>query len=263
MSYNSLSAHTSEFTGVSSFNNGKCLRPEVYKEWRNILVTFLAHSSEIRTMPKKERDMVEQMIGAMIFTGLYREIVRNKDEYYELLRVFVKYFGTRIPEDTVVYRSLSCSIGENETNLGAFWTSNLDTAKSYYNGERIFQMKLPKGTRAAYQTKYGWKEFAKTLLIALNEGFFRTSSGTMVFELEQTSDGIPYLYDPSGRRMPVFASHPLWEGMSTRIIADSVLEASLLHNENWNNSDIITIDTFNLLRRTSNCYEYIQNLQNQ
>lgn len=145
---NSLSAHTSEFTGVSSFNNGKCLRPEVYKEWRNILVTFLAHSSEIRTMPKKERDMVEQMIGAMIFTGLYREIVRNKDEYYELLRVFVKYFGTRIPEDTVVYRSLSCSIGENETNLGAFWTSNLDTAKAYYNGERIFQMKLSKGTRA-------------------------------------------------------------------------------------------------------------------
>ena len=89
------------------------------------------------------------------------------------------------------------------------------------------------------------------------------SSGTLVFELEQTSDGIPYLYDPSGRRKPVFASHPLWEGMSTRIIADSVLEASLLHNENWNNSDIITIDTFNLLRRTSNCYEYIQNLQNQ
>ena len=107
------------------------------------------------------------------------------------------------------------------------------------------------------------QEFAKTLLIALNEGFFRTSSGTMVFELEQASDGIPYLYDPSGRRKPVFASHPLWEGMSTRIIADSVLEASLLHNENWNNSDIITIDTFNLLRRTSNCYEYIQNLQNQ
>ena len=136
-------------------------------------------------------------------------------------------------------------------------------------GIALFRIMIDSSYRAGadgnfdYPELKGWKEFAKTLLIALNEGFFRTSSGTMVFELEQTSDGIPYLYDPSGRRKPVFASHPLWEGMSTRIIADSVLEASLLHNENWNNSDIITIDTFNLLRRTSNCYEYIQNLQNQ
>lgn len=114
-----------------------------------------------------------------------------------------------------------------------------------------------------YPELIGWKEFAKILLNSLNEGFFRTSAGNLIFDVEETSDGIPYLYDRTEKRKPVFAAHPLWEGMSTRIVADSVLEASLIHNTNWNSNDIITIDTFNLLRRTSNCYEYIQNLQNQ
>ena len=114
-----------------------------------------------------------------------------------------------------------------------------------------------------YPELKGWKQFAKTLLNSLNEGFCRSHTGNLFYQLKETDEGIPYLYDPSGTRKPVFASHPLWEGVSTKILADSILEASLIHNTQWDSSDVIIIDTFNLLRRTSNCYEYIQNQQNR
>lgn len=106
-----------------------------------------------------------------------------------------------------------------------------------------------------------WKQFAQTLLNSLNEGFFRTYTGDLLYHLELTSEGIPYLYSPNSPLKPIFAAHPLWEGISSRILADSVLEASLVHDTKWDADDIITIDTFNLLRRSSNCYEYIQKLQ--
>ena len=110
----------------------------------------------------------------------------------------------------------------------------------------------------------GWNDLARTLLTALNEGFFRKSDGQLVYELAETSYGIPYLYDPNQAKMPIFASHPLWEGVAeTQILADAVFEASMEQGEDWNSDNVITIDTFNLLRRTSNCYEYVQNQQNR
>ena len=108
------------------------------------------------------------------------------------------------------------------------------------------------------------KDLARTLLTALNEGFFRRSDGQLVYELAKTSYGIPYLYDPNQAKMPIFASHPLWEGVAeTQILADAVFEASMEQGVDWNSDNVITIDTFNLLRRTSNCYEYVQNQQNR
>lgn len=97
-------------------------------------------------------------------------------------------------------------------------------------------------------------------MVALNEGFYRTKP----FELEITSSGIPFLYDISGTRKPIFASHPLWAGVSkTSVLADALLEAEVLLNTNLSEHNVIVIDTFNMLRRTSNCYEYIQKLQNR
>lgn len=70
------------------------------------------------------------------------------------------------------------------------------------------------------------------------------------------------MYDIRGERMPIFVSHPLWEGVAqTKILADAVLEASINCNVQWDSLTVITIDTFNLLRRMSNCYEYIQQQQ--
>ena len=151
MIYNSLSAHTSEFTGVSSFNNGKCLRPEVYKEWRLVLFAFLAISGCMK-LNREERDFYEPTIGGMLYSGLYREIVKNQNEYYLLIKRFVNCFGTSLRKDITIYRSLSLGVNEDESTLGGFWTSSLDTAKSYYNGSKIYQMKLLKGTKVYHLT---------------------------------------------------------------------------------------------------------------
>ncbi len=115
-----------------------------------------------------------------------------------------------------------------------------------------------------YPELKGWKDLARKLLTALNEGFFRNPDGRLVYELSETTCGIPYLYDPDKIKMPIFASHPLWEGVAeTQILADAVFEASMEQGEDWNSDNVISIDTFNLLRRTSNCYEYVQNQQNR
>ena len=108
-----------------------------------------------------------------------------------------------------------------------------------------------------YPELQGWSKSAKDRLVALNESFFRN-----VFELEETSNGIPFLYDPSGKRKPIFAAHPLWSGVrETAVLADALLEASMLLDKDLTEDNVVVIDTFNLLRRTSNCYEYIQKEQ--
>ena len=111
-----------------------------------------------------------------------------------------------------------------------------------------------------YPELFGWCDAAKDRLVALNEGFYRTKP----FELEITSSGIPFLYDTSGVRKPIFATHPLWAGVrETEVLADAILEAEVLLNTTLSENNVIVIDTFNLLRRTSNCYEYIQKMQNR
>lgn len=109
-----------------------------------------------------------------------------------------------------------------------------------------------------YPELQGWSDAAKDRLVALNEGFYRTKP----FELEITSSGIPFLYDTSGVRKPIFAAYPLWAGVrETEVLADAMLEAEILLNTTLSENNVIVIDTFNLLRRTSNCYEYIEKLQ--
>lgn len=106
----------------------------------------------------------------------------------------------------------------------------------------------------------GWPEAARDRLVALNEGFFSTRP----YALEVTSTGIPFLYDPDGGRKPVFAAHPMWSGVrETTVLADALLEAEILTNTPLSEDSVIVIDTFNLLRRTSNCYEYIQKMQHR
>lgn len=111
-----------------------------------------------------------------------------------------------------------------------------------------------------YPELQGWSESAKDRLVALNEGFYRTRP----FEMGVTTSGIPFLYDTTGARKPIFAAHPLWAGVrETEVLADAMLEAELLLETTLSESNVIVIDTFNLLRRTSNCYEYIQKMQNR
>lgn len=111
-----------------------------------------------------------------------------------------------------------------------------------------------------YPELQGWRESAIDRLVALNEGFYHTKP----FDMEVTSSGVPFLYDLSGTRKPIFASYPLWAGVSeTSVLADALLEAEVLLDTNLSEHNVIVIDTFNMLRRTSNCYEYIQKLQNR
>lgn len=111
-----------------------------------------------------------------------------------------------------------------------------------------------------YPELQGWCDAAKDRLVALNEGFYRTKP----FEIEVTSSGIPFLHDTSGSRKPIFAAYPLWAGVrETEVLADAMLEAEVLLNTTLSENNVIVIDTFNLLRRTSNCYEYIQKMQNR
>ena len=106
----------------------------------------------------------------------------------------------------------------------------------------------------------GWSKSAKERLVALNEGFYSTRP----FKVEKTSCGIPYMYDQNGNRKPIFVAHPLWSSINdTKVLADALFEANLDLNKNWSADNVIVIDTFNLLRRISNCYEYIQNIQNK
>lgn len=114
-----------------------------------------------------------------------------------------------------------------------------------------------------YPELKGWKEMAKDRLVALNEGFYSTRP----FSFAVTSNGIPFLYDPSGDRKPIFASHPMWSGVkNTQVLADALFEASMIIGDDSilnDEKNVVVIDTFNLLRRTSNCYEYVQNKQQE
>ena len=136
-------------------------------------------------------------------------------------------------------------------------------------GIALFRVMVDSSYRAGadgnfdYPELKGWKERAKDRLVALNEGFYSPRP----FSLAVTPNEIPFLYDPSGTRKPIFASHPFWSGVrETRILADALFEASMIIGDDSilnDEKNVIVIDTFNLLRRTSNCYEYIQQKQNE
>lgn len=105
-----------------------------------------------------------------------------------------------------------------------------------------------------YPELQGWTQMAKDRLVALNESFYKG-----IFELAIAGNGIPYLYDMENKCKPIFAAHPLWAGVrTTKVLADALLEVGILLGKDLSEDNVVVIDTFNLLRRTSNCYEYIQ-----
>ncbi len=101
-----------------------------------------------------------------------------------------------------------------------------------------------------------WSKLAENLLASLNSGFYYSR-----LTLKKTSQGIPFLYNAKDlTQKPIFAVHPLWRSVAdTKVLADAVLEAGIELNCTWSSDDVILIDTFNLLRRISNCYEFISN----
>lgn len=133
-------------------------------------------------------------------------------------------------------------------------------------GIALFRVMVDSSYRAGadgnfdYPELRGWKQLAIDRLTALNEGFYRTKP----FVLKLASTGVPFLYDPDEIRKPIIASHPLWAGVrETAILADTLLEIEIMFSTTLSEKNVVIIDTFNLLRRTSNCYEYIQKKQNQ
>jgi hypothetical protein len=98
-----------------------------------------------------------------------------------------------------------------------------------------------------YPELKGWTDLAKTLLESLNKGFF---SGK--YQIEVSDNGIPYLYKENEKT--IFAVHPFWNYEKG---CESLNKAISQVDKDWTVKDVFTIDTFNLLRRTSNCYEYI------
>lgn len=98
-----------------------------------------------------------------------------------------------------------------------------------------------------YPELKGWTDLAKTLLESLNKGFF---SG--IYQIEVSDNGIPYLYKENEKT--IFAVHPFWNYEKG---CESLNKAISQVDKDWTVKDVFTIDTFNLLRRTSNCYEYI------
>ena len=95
-----------------------------------------------------------------------------------------------------------------------------------------------------YPELVDWKRRASNLLLSLNESF---DLGGVLCD----SGSIPYL-EREGKK-PIFAVHPLWKTDETNeFLAEAIFDAG------YDSDDIITIDTFNMLRRIGTCYEYIE-----
>ena len=95
-----------------------------------------------------------------------------------------------------------------------------------------------------YPELVDWKRRASNLLLSLNESF---DLGGVLCD----SGNVPYLKREGEK--PIFAVHPLWKTDETNeFLAEAVFDAG------YDSDDIITIDTFNMLRRIGTCYEYIE-----
>lgn len=93
----------------------------------------------------------------------------------------------------------------------------------------------------------GWSDMADNLLNALNVGFYEGR-----YSLEH-SNGIPFLLNGSSA---IFAIHPLWDTSNCPVLADAVLYAQI-EGQISPTTNVKYIDTFNMLRRLSNCFEYL------
>lgn len=195
-------------------------------------------------------------------SGFVAHFYKNFDEYSKrILEGEDVYFKQMLSEDHIHFCDSSCY-----KCLKTYRNMPYHGLLDWRLGIALFRVMVDDSYKAGadgnfdYPELKGWKEAAKDRLTALNEGFYRTNP----FNLEVSSQGIPYLFDPTGRRKPIFASHPLWSGVKeTAVLADALLEADILHNTTLSENNVVVIDTFNLLRRTSNCYEYVQNKQNR
>lgn len=90
-----------------------------------------------------------------------------------------------------------------------------------------------------------WKKLASQMLSVLNDSF------AMGGEVKNDDAVLPYLrYNDKY----VFAIHPLWTSNHT-----NYLLAKSIYQIKARREDVITIDTFNLVRRLGACFQYIQN----
>lgn len=89
-----------------------------------------------------------------------------------------------------------------------------------------------------------WKQTATSLLETLNQSF---GMGCTV----RDENALPYLLHPDGKA--IIAVHPLWKTDNTNILLSRVIRSIGVQRDN-----VITIDTFNLIRRIGTCYTFIQ-----
>lgn len=110
-----------------------------------------------------------------------------------------------------------------------------------------------------YPELIDWTEMAKSQLDAYNRCFF--GGELEVGILEQ----IPYIKDANGKY--TFAIHPLWEttapdsGRQYSNKDNKLLAKICRRHLNISTDDILTIDTFNLVRRMGTCFSYLQHIQ--
>lgn len=89
-----------------------------------------------------------------------------------------------------------------------------------------------------------WKRLALSLLETLNQSFEMNG--------DIHSDGVlPYMVIDDN--VHVFVVHPLWKTDSSNIVLSRAIRRAGAQREK-----VITIDTFNLVRRIGTCYEYIE-----
>ena len=116
-------------------------------------------------------------------------------------------------------------------------------------GIALFRLLVNKGYRVGLDGDFShpelrdWKKTAIGLLETLNQSF------GMGCDVHDEKD-LPYLQHPNGK--VIIAVHPLWKTDNTNILLSKVIR-----NIGIQRSDVITVDTFNLIRRIGTCYTYI------
>lgn len=106
-----------------------------------------------------------------------------------------------------------------------------------------------------YPELKGWPEFANNLLNDFNKSFYEGKAEVSIIE------DLSFIKLPNGKY--VFAIHPLWEttapgsNSSYSNKNNQKLAKICRRNLGLSTEDILTIDTFNLVRRMGTCYSYL------
>lgn len=137
---------------VAHFDNGANLDPKYYIEQRDLILHFLTIDKEfLSSLETEDKELIENHFKCVFFSGHYRELVRNKKEYYKLIGHFVELFGKPLENDLTLYRSMGVwHHKETKEELGCFWTSDINTALRYNaissDSHILAKITLKKGT---------------------------------------------------------------------------------------------------------------------